>query len=70
MFVRKIRKYTNRKYTSKDKIRIVLEEFRKEISVANLCRRENVHVAIYSRNKHSGFFDNPTIKHIIQPGNT
>lgn len=45
--VRKIRKYTNRKYTSEDKIRIVLEGFRKEISVADLCRRENVHVAIY-----------------------
>ena len=38
--VRKIRKYTNRKYTSEDKIRIVLEGFRKEISVADLCRRE------------------------------
>jgi len=45
--IRKIRKYTNRKYTSEDKIRIVLEGFRKEISVADLCRRENVHAAIY-----------------------
>ena len=45
--LRKIRKYTSRKYTSEDKIRIVLEGFRKEISVADLCRRENVHAAIY-----------------------
>jgi|ERR1035437_1764803 transposase len=45
--IRKIRKYTNRKYTSEDKIRVVLEGFRKEISVADLCRRENVHAAIY-----------------------
>ena len=45
--IRKIRKYTNRKYTSEDKIRIVLEGFRKEISVADLCRRENVNAAIY-----------------------
>lgn len=45
--IRKIRKETNRKYTSEDKIRIVLEGFRKEISVSDLCRRENIHVGIY-----------------------
>ena len=45
--LRKIRKATNRKYTSEDKIRIVLEGFRREISVADLCRRENLHAAIY-----------------------
>ena len=45
--LRKIRKSTNRKYTSEDKIRIVLEGFRREISVADLCRRENLHAAIY-----------------------
>jgi transposase len=45
--IRKIRKSTNRKYTSEDKIRIVLEGFRKEISVSDLCRRENLHAAIY-----------------------
>lgn len=45
--IRKIRKETNRKYTSENKIRIVLEGFRKEISVSDLCRRENIHVGIY-----------------------
>lgn len=45
--IRKIRKSTNRKYNSEDKIRIVLEGFRKEISVSDLCRRENLHAAIY-----------------------
>ena len=45
--IRKIRKVTNRKYTAEDKIRIVLEGFRHEISVADLCRRENLHAAIY-----------------------
>ena len=45
--IRKIRKETNRKYTSEDKIRIVLEGFRKEISVSDLCRRENISAAIY-----------------------
>ena len=45
--IRKIRKSTNRKYTSEDKIRIVLEGFRKEIAVSELCRRENIPAAIY-----------------------
>ena len=30
-----------------DKIRIVLEGFRKELSVTDLCRRESVHVSLY-----------------------
>ena len=45
--IRKIRKETRRKYTAEDKIRIVLEGFRKEIPVSDLCRRENIHAAIY-----------------------
>ena len=45
--IRKIRKETRRKFTAEDKIRIVLEGFRKEIPVTDLCRREGVHAAIY-----------------------
>lgn len=45
--IRKIRKETRRKYTAEDKIRIVLEGFRKEIPVSDLCRREGIHAAIY-----------------------
>lgn len=45
--IRKIRKETRHKYSAEDKIRIVLEGFRKEISITDLCRRENIHVAIY-----------------------
>ncbi len=40
--IRKIRKETRRKYTAEDKIRIVLEGFRKEIPVSDLCRREEI----------------------------
>ena len=45
--IRKIRKYTKRRYTAEDKIRIVLEGFRKEIPVSELCRRENISSNIY-----------------------
>ncbi len=45
--LRKIRKYTKRRYTAEDKIRIVLEGFRKEISVSDLCRRENMSSNVY-----------------------
>ncbi len=45
--IRKIRKETRHKYSAEDKIRIVMEGFRKEIPVSELCRRENIHVAIY-----------------------
>ncbi len=45
--IRKIRKETRHKYTAEDKIRIVIEEFRKEIPVSGLYRRENIHDAIY-----------------------
>jgi transposase len=45
--IRKIRKETRQKYSAEDKIRIVLEGFRKEISISDLCRRENIHAAIY-----------------------
>ena len=45
--IRKIRKETYRKYNAEDKIRIVLEGFRKEIEISDLCRRENISSAIY-----------------------
>ena len=39
-FVRQVRAATRRKYTSEEKIRIVLEGFRREVTVNELCRRE------------------------------
>ena len=41
-FVRQARAGTRRKYTSEEKIRIVLEGFRREVSVNDLCRREGI----------------------------
>lgn len=45
--IRQVRQYTRRKYTAEDKIRIVLEGFRKELPVSDLCRREGLSSAIY-----------------------
>jgi len=45
--MRKVKKATRRKITAEQKIRIVLEGFRKEIPVSELCRRERISPAIY-----------------------
>ena len=41
-FVRQVRAATRRKYTPEEKIRIVLEGFRREVTVNALCRREGI----------------------------
>ena len=41
-FVRQVRVAARRKYTPEEKIRIVLEGFRREMSVNDLCRREGI----------------------------
>ena len=41
-FMRQVRAASRRKYTPEEKIRIVLEGFRREITVNDLCRREGV----------------------------
>ena len=45
--VREIKRRTRRKYSSEEKIRIVLEGLRGEVSIAELCRKEGLHVNIY-----------------------
>ena len=41
-FVRRVGTATGRKYTPEEKIRIVLEGFRREVTVSDLCRREGI----------------------------
>ena len=41
-FVRQVRSATRRKYTAEEKIHIVLEGFRREVTVNELCRREGI----------------------------
>ena len=45
--MRSVRRATRRKYTPEEKIRIVLEGFRREATVSDLCRREGVNPATY-----------------------
>ena len=46
-FVRTVRRATRRVYTPEEKIRIVLEGFRRETTVNDLCRREGMNPANY-----------------------
>ena len=45
--VREIKRRTRRKYSSEEKIRIVLEGLRGEMSIAELCRKEGIQENVY-----------------------
>jgi transposase len=46
-FIRDIKRITRRKFTAEEKIRIVLEGFRGEISISEICRREGIASSVY-----------------------
>jgi transposase len=47
--VRDIRRKTRRRFSAEEKIRIVLDGMRGELSVAELCRREGIAANLYYR---------------------
>ena len=47
--VKAIRRRTRRKYSTEEKIRIVLEGLRGEDSIAELCRKEGINSNVYYR---------------------
>jgi len=47
--VKEIRRKTRRKYSSEEKIRIILEGLRGETSIAEICRKEGIHPNHYYR---------------------
>ena len=47
--IRDIKRNTRRKYSSEEKIRIVIEGMRGETSIADLCRREGINQNLYYR---------------------
>lgn len=47
--VKEIKRATRRKYSSEEKIRIVLEGLRGEESIAELCRKEQINPNVYYR---------------------
>ena len=42
-FIKDIKRITRRKFTAEEKIRIVLEGFRRDTPIRDLCRREGIH---------------------------
>lgn len=45
--IREVKARTRKRFSAEEKIRIVLEGFRKEIPVSELCRKENISSALY-----------------------
>ena len=45
--IRDIKRITRRRFTSEEKIRIVLEGFRRDTPIRDLCRREGIRPATY-----------------------
>ena len=46
-FLQQVRIAARRKYTPEEKVRIVLEGFRREVAVNELCRREGIKPGVY-----------------------
>ena len=46
-FIRDIKRITRRKFTAEEKIRIVLEGFRRDTPIRDLCRREGIRPSTY-----------------------
>jgi transposase len=46
-FIKQVRRITRRKYTPEERIRIVLEGFRHEVPIRDLCRREGIRPNVY-----------------------
>ena len=46
-FIKDIKRITRRKFSAEEKIRIVLEGFRRDTPIRDLCRREGIHPGTY-----------------------
>ena len=46
-FIQQVRTKTRRKYAPEDKTRIVVEGFRREVTVSDLCRREGIKPGVF-----------------------
>jgi transposase len=45
--IKEVKRHTRKRFTAEEKVKIVLEGFRKETPVAELCRREGIHAQVY-----------------------
>ena len=57
-FIATVKRRTRRRFLAEDKIRIVLEGMKREVSVADLCRGEGIHPHVYYT----------WVKHFMQAG--
>ncbi len=46
-FIKNIKRVTRRKFTAEEKVRIVLEGFRRDTPIRDLCRREGIQPSTY-----------------------
>ena len=46
-FIKQVRRITRRKYTPEERVRIVLEGFRRDTPIRDLCRREGIQPSTY-----------------------
>jgi len=50
--IKEVKRHTRKRFTAEEKVKIVLEGFRKETPVVELCRREGINAQVYySRTK-------------------
>ncbi|MFH2202014.1 MAG: transposase [Elusimicrobiota bacterium] len=46
-FLKRVRRRTRKKFQAEEKIRIIIEGMKREVSIADLCRREGISSALY-----------------------
>ena len=61
--IRKAKAVSRRQFSAEDKIRIVMEGIRGDISVSELCRRERVHTTVVNRHRKVTHYRRPKLTH-------
>ena len=46
-FIKRVRRVSRRQFSAEEKVRVVLEGFRREVRVSDLCRREGINPNVY-----------------------
>jgi transposase len=46
-FIKRVRRASRRQFSAEEKVRVVLEGFRREVRVSDLCRREGIRPNVY-----------------------
>ena len=46
-FIKRVRRVSRRHFSAEEKVRVVLEGFRREVRVSELCRREGINPNVY-----------------------